>query len=153
MKLKILPNFMLILTTNMYRQSLQHTSKKTKRLAQWSQKVMFVCCDWWIAIHFSSVHFFASQLVVTLLMIDGNKTPKSFVGLQVQSPYLIERHSKQSSLIEESLQSVSQKDIFIYEKKSSIYKSKYSVRVNTRHIHPITQDLKGHLHTGNCPHH
>ena len=40
MKLKILPNFTLILTTNMYRQSLQHTSKKTKRLAQWSQKVM-----------------------------------------------------------------------------------------------------------------
>ena len=40
--------------------------------------------------------YFCSQLVVAEIMIDSSKTHKSLVGVEVQSPYVIERHSKEN---------------------------------------------------------
>ena len=41
--------------------------------------------------------FFCGQPVVVVLIIDSSKTRKSLVGVEVQSPYVIERPSKQQT--------------------------------------------------------
>ena len=39
---------------------------------------------------------FCGQSVVAVIMIDGSKTRKSLGGVEVQSPYVIERRSKEN---------------------------------------------------------
>ena len=65
-----------------------------KRLAQWGQKVKTCSCT--VISRFRStlsVSAFCGQSVVVVIMIDGRKTRNSLVGVEVQSPYVIERHS------------------------------------------------------------
>ena len=38
--------------------------------------------------------YFCGQPVVTVVMIGGSETHKSLVGVEVQRPYVIERHSE-----------------------------------------------------------
>ena len=45
-------------------------------------------CDWRISINF------VGQLVVAVSLIDSCTTGESFVEVEVQSPYVIERRSK-----------------------------------------------------------
>ena len=40
-----------------------------------------------------SVSVFSGQLLVAVIMIDGSKIRKSLAGVEVQSPYVIERRS------------------------------------------------------------
>ena len=68
--------------------------KKQKRLAPRGQKFMCVRSDWRILINFVSFCIFCGQSVVAMIMIDGSKTRKSLVGVEVQCPYVIERRRK-----------------------------------------------------------
>ena len=62
--------------------------RKQKRLAQWGQKVNFLCSDWQISIHFVSFcTYLCGQSVVLVIMIDSSKTRNSLVGVKVQSPH------------------------------------------------------------------
>ena len=54
---------------------------------------MFVRCDWWILIHFVGFCIFCGHLVVALIMIGSSKKCKSLVGVEVLSPYVIEKRS------------------------------------------------------------
>ena len=58
------------------------------------KKVMFVRCDWRISIHFVGFCIFCGRSFVAVIMIDGSKIHKSLAGVEVQSPYVIERRSK-----------------------------------------------------------
>ena len=51
--------------------------------------MMLVC--WQISIHLVGFCIFCGQLVVAVIMIDGNKTCKLLVIVEVQSPYVVER--------------------------------------------------------------
>ena len=74
--------------------------RKQKGLAQWGQNITFVCCNWWISIHFVIFCIFVvSQLSQTVIMIDNSKTRKSLARFEVQSPYVIERCSKANNNI------------------------------------------------------
>ena len=66
----------------------------------WGQKVMFVRCDRLISIHFVGFCIFRGQVVVFIIMIDGSKIHKSLAGIEVQSPYVIERRSKDTLLLQ-----------------------------------------------------
>ena len=55
---------------------------------------MFEHSDLWISIHFVSFCILCNHPVVAVIMIDNSITRKSLVGVEVQSPYIIERHSK-----------------------------------------------------------
>ena len=60
--------------------------REQKPLAQQGQKVMLVRCDCWFL-------YFCGLPIVTVIMIDSSKTCKSLVGVEVQSPCVIERCS------------------------------------------------------------
>ena len=51
---------------------------------------MFMSYDWWILIHFVSFFIFCGQSVVAVIMIDGSKTRKLLLEVEVPSPYVIE---------------------------------------------------------------
>ena len=57
---------------------------------------MLVC--WQVSIHLVGFCIFCGQLVVAVIMIDGSKTCKLLVIVEVQSPYVIERHSNTSTV-------------------------------------------------------
>ena len=67
--------------------------RKQNHLAGGGQELMFVHCDWQISIHFVGFCIFCGQLVVVVIMFDSSKTRKLLVGVEVQSPYVIERCS------------------------------------------------------------
>ena len=52
---------------------------------------MFVWCDF---NPLCSFLYFCGQWVITVIMIDDSKTRKSLAGVEVQRPYVIEKHSK-----------------------------------------------------------
>ena len=76
LKFKIQPTTMLFTVIN----HLSRPLRKQKRLAQWGQKVIFMCCDWQIWIHFVSFCNFSGQPVVAVIMIDSSKTCKFIVS-------------------------------------------------------------------------
>ena len=75
LKFKIQPNATLFTAINPCSRPL----RKQKCLAlELSQKVVFVCCDWQISIHF------CGRPVVAIIMIDSSKKHKLLVGLKLR---------------------------------------------------------------------
>ena len=50
---------------------------------------------WWIFIHFVGFCIFCGQLVVGVIVIGGSKTCNSLIGVELRSPYVIERRSNE----------------------------------------------------------
>ena len=91
LKFKIQPTVTLFTAVNHYSGPL----RKLKRFSQPGQKV--ICCP--VIGGFRSICrflYFCGQSVVAVVMIDSSKKRISLVGVEVQSPYVIERRSKGS---------------------------------------------------------
>ena len=96
LKFKIQPTIMLFTAVNHCSRPL----RKHKRLAQRSQDVIFVHCDWWISIQFVGFCIFVvCRFTVPVIIIDGSKTHNLLVGVEVQSPYVIERRSNKQNVL------------------------------------------------------
>ena len=68
--------------------------RKQEHLAHGDPQVMFMPCDWRILIPTVGFSIFCDQPVVAVILIDRSKMRKSLVGVQVQRPRVIEKHSK-----------------------------------------------------------
>ena len=78
---------------------MQWTSKKTKRfwLNGFERSSLYAVIGGFPSTLSVSLFFFCGQPVAVILIIDSSKTRKSLAGVEVQSPYVIERHSKQQA--------------------------------------------------------